>query len=107
MNKTQIQLPTDTWIKATWEEYIQTIQDPTYQKAKVYYHKRKLRIEMSPLGNDHASDQTVIIGAVALFAATKNINLNGKDNYTYCKTGYQATQPEISYYTGENADAIP
>ncbi len=100
-------LPTDTWIRATCSEYIQTLEDPSYEKVKVYYHKGKLRIEMSPLGNDHASDHTVIITAVALFAATKNIELNGKDNCTYRKTGYQATQPDVSYYIGESADVIP
>ncbi len=44
MNKNQTQLPTDTWITATWSEYIQTVEDPSYEKAKVYYHKGKLRI---------------------------------------------------------------
>ncbi len=107
MNKTKTQLPTDTWITATWEEYIQTIEDPSYEKAKVYYHKGKLRIEMSPLGNDHANDHLLLIAAITLFTTTKNIILNGKDNCTYRKTGYQATQPDVSYYIGENADVIP
>ena len=53
MNKTQTQLPTETWITATWQEYIQTIEDPSYEKAKSYYNKGKFRIEMSPLGNKH------------------------------------------------------
>ena len=56
MNQTQTQLTTNTWVTATWQEYVQTIQDRTYEKAKSYYHKGKLRIEMSPLGNDHAND---------------------------------------------------
>ncbi|MDJ0519999.1 MAG: hypothetical protein QNJ74_28315 [Trichodesmium sp. MO_231.B1] len=37
MNKTQTQLPADTWITATRQEYIQTIQHPSYEKAKSYY----------------------------------------------------------------------
>jgi len=41
-------LPTDTWVRATWDEYIQEIADPAYQKAKCYYHNIKWRIEMSP-----------------------------------------------------------
>ncbi len=107
MNKTQTQLPTDTWIKATWDEYIQTVEDPSYEKAKSYYHRGKLRIEMSPLGNDHASDHAFIIGTVALFAVTKNIAMNAGDNCTYSKTGFRAAQPDVSYYSGENADVIP
>ena len=107
MNKTQTQLPTETWITATWDEYIQTIEDPSYEKAKVYYNNGKLRIEMSPVGSDHARDHAFVIGVVGLFAVTKNIILNGLDNGTYNKTEYQATQPDVSYYIGENADVIP
>ena len=107
MNHTQTQLTTNTWVTATWDEYIQTIQDPTYKKAKSYYHKGKLRIEISPLGNDHANDHAVIIGAVSIFAATRNINLNLKDNCTYRKTGFREAQPDVSCYIGENANVIP
>ncbi|NET42734.1 Uma2 family endonuclease [Okeania sp. SIO2B3] len=107
MNQTRTKLPTETWITATWEEYIQIIEDPSYEKAKVYYHKGKLRIEMSPLGNDHAKDHAVIMAAVAFFAATKNIALSSRDNCTYRKTGLRAAQPDASYYIGENADVIP
>lgn len=107
MNKTKTQLLTDTWITATWSEYIQTTENPSYEKAKVYYHKGKLRIEMSPLGNDHANDHLLVIAAITLFSITKNITLTGKDNCTYRKTGYQATQPDVSYYIGENSDVVP
>ncbi|MCL2934137.1 MAG: hypothetical protein MGG11_18415 [Trichodesmium sp. MAG_R03] len=57
---------------------------------------------MSTLGNDHANDHAVIIGAVSIFAATRNINLNLKDNCTYqdnCtyrKTGFREAQPDVS-----------
>ncbi|MGK7919544.1 MAG: Uma2 family endonuclease [Trichodesmium sp.] len=107
MNTTQTQLPTDTWITATWDEYIQTIEDPSYEKAKVYYHNGRVRIEMSPVGNAHGSDHAFVIGVVGLFAATKNIMLNGLDNGAYDKTEYLAAQPDASYYIGENADVIP
>ncbi|NES06084.1 MAG: Uma2 family endonuclease [Okeania sp. SIO2F4] len=107
MNKSQTQPPTDTWITATWQEYIQIIEDPIYEKAKSYYHNGKFRIEMSPVGNTHASDHAFVIGVVALFAATKNIMLNGLDNGAYEKTEYLAAQPDASYYIGENADVIP
>ncbi|MDE5120631.1 MAG: Uma2 family endonuclease, partial [Trichodesmium sp. St19_bin1] len=61
----------------------------------------------SPLGNDHANDHAVIIGAVSIFAATRNINLNLKDNCTYRKTGFREAQPDVSCYIGENANVIP
>jgi Uma2 family endonuclease len=102
----QTQFPTDTWVKATWDEYLQVIENPQLEKAKCYYHNEQLRIEMAPLGNDHASDHTVIMLAVNLFAIFKSVDFNGKDNCTYRKTGFQDAQPDASYYIGENADAI-
>lgn len=107
MSIPQTKLLTDTWVHATWDEYIQVIEDPAYEKAKGYYYNGKMRIEMSPVGNDHASDHTIIIYAIHLFAAIKNIDLNGKDNCTYRKIGFDEAQPDVSYYIGKNADVIP
>ncbi|NEP77237.1 MAG: Uma2 family endonuclease [Okeania sp. SIO3B3] len=107
MNKTQTQLPTDTWITATWQEYIQTIEDPSYEKAKSYYNQGKLRIEMSPLGNKHSLYHAVILTAINLFAGINKMNLSCRDNCTYRKTGLREAQPDISYYLGENANVVP
>jgi Uma2 family endonuclease len=107
MNQLQTKIPTDTWVTATWDEYLRAIEDPGYQKGKSYYHNHKIRIEMSPLGNQHASDHALITIAVGIFAATKNIKLSCKDNCTYRKSGDREAQPDTSFYIGENADAIP
>ena len=107
MSELQTKILTDTWIVATWDEYIQIIENPIYKKAKGYYHNGRMRIEMPPVGNDHASDHTIILFAVNLFASIKGIALNGKDNCTYRKTGFDDSQPDVSYYTGEKADVIP
>jgi Uma2 family endonuclease len=103
----QEKIISDKWIDATWEEFIQATENPNYQKGKFYYYQGRLRIEMSPLGNDHASDHSIISTAINLYAGFKNIDLNGKDNCSYRKTGYQEAQPDLSYYLGETADAIP
>ncbi|MEH2170139.1 MAG: Uma2 family endonuclease [Nostoc sp.] len=107
MSELQTQLATDTWITATWDEYIQIIENPAYEKAKSYYHNGQMRIEMPPIGNDHASDHAIILFAVNLFASIKGIALNGKDNCTYRKIGFNEAQPDVSYYIGEDADVIP
>ena len=107
MNELQTKIPTDTWVTATWEEYVEAIEDPTYQKAKSYYYNHQLRIEMSPLGNQHASDHLVIIGAITLFTVLKGIKLSGRDNCTYRKMGVGEAQPDVSFYIGENANVIP
>ncbi|WP_017651099.1 Uma2 family endonuclease [Fortiea contorta] len=107
MSNLQTKLPTDTWIAATWDEYIQVIENSAYEKAKGYYKNNKMRIEMPPIGNDHASDHTIVILAASNYAAIKGIAMNGKDNCTYRKTGFNDAQPDVSYYIGENADVIP
>ncbi len=107
MSEPQSKLPTDTWVIATWNKYIWAIEDPAYEKAKGYYHNGQLRIETIPLSHDHASDHTMIIFAVNLFASIKGIDIHGLDNSTYRKTGSQDAQPDVSYYIGNNADVIP
>ena len=106
MNSKAVIAP-DTWVIASWNEYIQMIEAPGLEKAKGYYYNGRMKIEMPPVGNDHASDHTIIIFAVNLFASIKGIPLNGKDNCTYRKTGIQEVQPDVSYYIGENADVVP
>ncbi len=100
-------IPTDTWIMTTWNEYLQETENPDRTKAKFYYNKGKLRIEMSPLGNDHASDHYILSHAIGLYAAFNNIELNGKDNCTYEKTGSKSAQPDLSFYIGTTVDAVP
>jgi Uma2 family endonuclease len=107
MRDLQTKLPTDTWVAATWDEYIQAIENPAYEKAKSYYYNGKMRIEMPPVGNDHSRDHSIVIYAVHLFASVKGIDLNGNDNCTYRKTGYNDAQPDASFYIGKNAEVIP
>jgi Uma2 family endonuclease len=107
MSQLQTKFPTDTWVVANWDEYIQVIENPAYEKAKGYYYNGQLRIEMPPVGNDHASDHSIVNHAVHLFAGIKGIDLNGKDNCTYRKTGFQEAQPDASFYIGENAEVVP
>ncbi|WP_414587291.1 Uma2 family endonuclease [Scytonema sp. PCC 10023] len=107
MSNLQTKLPTDTWVAASWNEYLQAIENPVYEKAKSYYYNRKMRIEIPPVGNDHSRDHSIVIYAVHLFASIKGIDLNGNDNCTYRKTGYNDAQPDASFYIGKNAEVIP
>ncbi len=107
MSELQTQLASDTWITATWDEYIQIIKNPAYEKAKGYYHNGQMRIEIYALGHDHACDNTIIAFAVNLFCTIKGIPAKGLTNCTYRKTGFKEAQPDVSYYIGENADVIP
>ncbi|HBE20639.1 MAG TPA: hypothetical protein DEG17_25255 [Cyanobacteria bacterium UBA11149] len=107
MIQLQTKLPTDTWVNCTWEEYLQAISDPNCDRARCYYYNGRMRLEMSALGNPHSRDHFSVITAIGLFASTKNIDLDGHDNCTYRKTGYQEAQPDVSFYVGANAEIIP
>ncbi len=107
MSNLQIKIPNDTWISATWDEYIQTLENPMYTEAKSYYYRGKLRIEMSPVGHDHARDNSLTATAISIFCSIKNIDSNSLINCSYRKIGSQEAQPDISYYIGDNANIIP
>ncbi|MBD0269363.1 MAG: Uma2 family endonuclease [Cyanobacteria bacterium Co-bin8] len=107
MNNLQTKSPINTWIVASWNEYVHTISNPTYEQAKGYYYKGHMRIEMSPVGFDHGKDHVVIIFAVNLFAALKGIPATGLDTTTLRKTGVRECQPDVSYYLSDRAQAIP
>ncbi|NEP91371.1 MAG: Uma2 family endonuclease [Okeania sp. SIO2C2] len=107
MTNLQVKTSTDTWISATWDEYLQTIENPIYAKAKSYYYQGKFRIEMSPVSHDHASDNTLISIAIGIFCSLKNIDNKGLTNCSYRKIGFQEVQPDISYHIGDNANIIP
>jgi Uma2 family endonuclease len=104
---TSTQLPMDTWITASWNDYLQVLDNPAYEKAKSYYDNGQMRIEMSPIGNDHSRDHSIIIYAIHLFAGIQGIDLNGHDNCTYRKTGIREVQPDVSFYVGETAETVP
>lgn len=101
-----VKLPTDTWVNATWEEYLQVSNEPAHEKAKGYYHNGRMRLEMSPLGNPHSRDHFIVLVAIALFASIQDIDLDGHDNCTYRKTGYEEAQPDASFYVGANAEVV-
>lgn len=97
---------TDTWILASWDEYLQAIEDLSCQQAKGYYYKGHMRIEMLPVSFDHGQDHVVVIFAVNLFAVLKGIPAIGLDTTTLRKTGIQDCQPDVAYYLGNRAQAI-
>ncbi|MER3477498.1 MAG: hypothetical protein C4287_14675 [Leptolyngbya sp. ERB_1_2] len=108
MSQLKTQVPADTWIPATWDEFIQASNDPSHGQVKAYYHNGQMRLEsMAALGNPHSRDHFTLIGAVFLFASLRDIDIDGHDNCTYRKTGYLEVQPDTSLYIGANVEAIP
>lgn len=104
---TNLQIPTDTWVVANWEEYLQVLDSLGEQKTKSYYYCNHIRLEMLPVSNDHARDHSIILYAVNLFATLKNIKLNSNDNCSYRKPRVREAQPDISFYIGNSAKSVP
>lgn len=105
MSELKTQLPTDTWIGATWEDYQQA--SGNLEKSKSYYYKGYMRLEMSPVSFDHGKDHALLILAVTLFAIIKGIPATCLDTTTFRKPRFQECQPDIAYYLRNNAQAIP
>lgn len=107
MSELQTILPTETWVDCTWDEYLEAINNPAYEKAKCYYHNEQLRIEMPPVGPDHANDNGIIALLVNLFGIAKGIRMRLFLNCSYRKTGIREGQPDVSYYVGERVKLAP
>ncbi len=97
----------DEWTPIAWDEFIQIVEQPRHSKHKAYYYKGKMRIETMPTGADHAKAHAVLAFLLGLFGMLKNIALDPRDACSYRKIGIDEFQPDLSYYIGDSADAIP
>jgi Uma2 family endonuclease len=107
MSNLRTQQQTDTWVAASWDEYLQTIEDSAYETARGYYYQGHMRIEMLPVGHDHSKDNGTISLAVNLFGIAQAIPLKILPNCSYRKVGVGECQPDVSYYVGDRAQLIP
>lgn len=107
MASLQTQVPLETWLNVTWDEFVKIADDPASAKLKSYYFNGRMRIEPMSTGSDHANDHAIIIFALTLFATLKSIPIMAKDGCSYRKIGIQEFQPDASYYVADHVDAIP
>jgi Uma2 family endonuclease len=103
----QVQPLLNTWQSATWDSFVQIADDPESQKLKCYYYNGRMRFEPMSTGSDHSNDHMLIIFALSFFAATRDIEMTGKDGCSYRKTGFDEFQPDVSCYVGESVNAVP
>lgn len=103
----QTQIPLETWLPATWDEFVTIADDRSSARRKSYYHHGRMRLEPISTGSDHSNDHILIIFAVSLFAAQNQIPVTAKDGCSYRKPGLNEFQPDASYYIGDRAESIP
>ncbi|MDY6805653.1 MAG: Uma2 family endonuclease, partial [Cyanobacteriota bacterium] len=107
MSQLQIKLPTDSWKAASWNEYLQTLENPIYEKAKTYYYQQQLMIEMAPVGANHADDNAIIILLANLWGIGRSLPLKAFVNCSYRQQGIKEAQPDVSYYIGDRVKYAP
>ena len=96
----------ETWLPASWQEFVDLADAPDSQKLKSYYYNGRMRFEPMSTGSDHSNDHALILFALSFFAASQSLPMTAKDGCSYRKRGYTEFQPDASYYVGANADAI-
>jgi len=104
-------LTTDTWVPATWEEFVTMcnqldalIERPELAKAQCYYDYGWMRIETMSTGSGHGQDNTLLSQVVSLFGIVRNIRLKGFTNTSFRQVGLRECQPDLAFYV---AEAIP
>ncbi|MCW6037547.1 Uma2 family endonuclease [Spirulina subsalsa FACHB-351] len=108
MNSLSTLIVSDTWVQATWNEYLSALDDPAHANSKGYYSDGRMRLEMQlSVGFDHSKDHSVISLAVNLYSILKAIAFRELDNCSFRKPGYVEFQPDLAYYLGNKATAIP
>ncbi len=100
-------LEIDTWVKASWSEFLALADNPDYEKGKFYYYRGYMRIEMSAVGPLHARENSIISSVVKLFATLRNIRLVELINASFRKPGAGEFQPDLAYYIGSEFQLPP
>ncbi|MCT7968083.1 Uma2 family endonuclease [Laspinema sp. D1] len=108
MNPLSNLIASDTWVPATWKEYLSALDDPAHAKSKGYYSNGRMRLEMQlSVGYDHSKNHSVISLAVNLYSILKAIAFRELNHCSFRKTGHVEFQPDLAYYIGTKATAIP
>lgn len=83
MVNTLASVVTNTWVQATWEEFVSITQDPRFgedgPKTKSYFDGGWMRIEDMPIGSAHGQDNSILGAVISLYGTMKGLSYVGKD----------------------------
>lgn len=97
----------DTWIKASWDEFIILTENLSSEKSQFYYDHSFMRIEMSPIGPTHAHENGVVYKVICIFAAFANTCIYEYLNCSFRKKNNAEFQPDIAFYIGSGLKIPP
>jgi Uma2 family endonuclease len=95
-------LVTDTWVKATWEEFLAASQNSEIEKTRCYYDSGWMRIETMGIGLGHSQDNTLISQVVSLYCIVNHVRLKGFTNGSFQREGEKECQPDMAFYIGDD-----
>ena len=100
--------PLDRWLPGPWDDFLAIANAPTAPPdRRSYYHQGRMRFEMTPLGHDHARQNTSPLWVAGLYATFRNLRLVSYLNVSLRKTGIQESQPDLSLYVGDRPEWPP
>ena len=97
----------DTWVKASWDEFIAFADEPSLEKGRFYYDHSLMRIEMSPVGSTHAHENSIVTNVIRLFATLTNIIIYEYTNCSFRKKNNAEFQPDVAFYIGSGLKIPP
>ena len=95
-------IATNTWVKATWEEFLVCANSNKDKAEILYYDQGYLRIEMASLGSAHCQDNSIISTVIVLYCALKNIRIKEFTNGSFYQPGVRECQPDLAFYLGND-----
>lgn len=98
---------TDSWVKVSWDEFLQIADDSNYQQGRFYYYQNCMRIEMSPVGSIHGNTNHVVANVVNFYATVKNIKIKGWVNTSFRRISESECQPDLAFYIGDDVKFPP
>jgi Uma2 family endonuclease len=92
----------DTWVPATWDEFLATVGDAETDKTRCYYDAGWMRIETMGVGSGHSQDNTLLSQVVSLYGIVKGLAIKGFTNGSFNRVGERECQPDMAFYVGED-----
>ena len=101
---------TNTWVKASWDEFIAIADNPNHpnglEKAKFYYDRGQMRIEDTTTGAPHGFNHFFLSSVLSLYGTLKNIDFQPFNNTTFRKSGERNCQPDLALYVNKTLPDI-
>lgn len=95
-------LAIDTWVPATWDEFLAASEHSERDKTRCYYNLGWMRIETMGVGSGHSQDNLLISQVVSLYGMARNVRVKGFTNGSFHKIGEQECQPDMAFYIGND-----